>query len=230
MTTIKVAELPPGWQETLKKGQPGPCLALLPLIEAGPALEALPAVLALLNTTDFALKFRVLLALERLKRPEVFNPLLVYAQREEETHWRLAALKALLVCPKKEKPRFLQVFLADGNSIFLRGAVWAYGAMGREALPYLADFCGQKYAPKVKDDVLAQALYMAAEQNFSFIEDYFAAYPGLRRFWLNRHRPEEDFTPVYDIFPYPDYMWLKAQAAGLSKDDFRCLRFWYRKG
>lgn len=229
MSKTRIDDLPQGWQAVLAAGDTPKCLELLPQIEMVPSDESLPFLFELLNTEDFSLKFRTLLTIQRLARPQSCPGLCDYIKKEPLTHWRIAALDAVASCPDPKRPQLMADFLKDDDPIFLRGAVWAYGCFKEPALPYLAEFCGKPYAPKVRGEVLAEALYLAAGGRFSRLEAFFPQYPELRRFWDNRLLPKEPL-PKFQVFPYPDYLWDKAKQAGISKRDFQQLRFWHRKG
>ncbi len=182
----------------------------------------------LLKTEDFALKFRVLLAFKRIERREAFPLLYQYIKEEEKTHWRLAALWGAAASPHQKRCELLAEFLRDNDLLFLRGLVWALGSLGKSALPYLEDFASSQRRYKVREEVLAEALFLGAEKDFSRLEKAFPKNPALKCFWQSRLLPKEPL-PKYGIYPYPDYLWDKAEKEGLSKKEFQQLHFWYRK-
>lgn len=220
-------ELPGGWEEVLRSGSQEACLALVPRLEQGDDPAVIPLLGALLHRADFPLKYRIFIAFSRLKQPAACPLLCGYMAAEKQTHWRLAALEGAAASTHPRAIALLTPFLEDEDALFLRGIVWALGSLGPGAFSPLADFTAGEGRDRVRGEVLAEALFLAAGKDSSHLKAAFPQRPALRRFWQNRLLPQEPL-PKYHIYPYPDYLWEKAQEAGVSKKEFQRLRFWYR--
>ena len=203
-------------------------MALLPRLEQDAPAGASSFMLPLLESKAFDLKLRTLIALKRMRNPADAPLLAAFLARERQTHFRLAALEALTLGQSPEATELLAPFLADGESVFLRGVVWCMGQLGPAALPALASFILQPYAGKVRSEVVTEALFYAAGQSSERLRAYAVGHPGLGRYLLGRKMPEKPL-PKYDVYPYPDYLWQKAKAAGVDQKSFRRLYFYYRE-
>ena len=211
-------------------------LCLLPLIERYAAAEpmAYAALLPLAKSPDFALRLRALLALGRLKQEAAFMPLIALLAQEGQNHWRLALLDTLFVLPYANKIAPLLPLLAidqpgDGDAYFLGGLVWFLGQQGSPAILPLTELVLAKpsRARRLKDDLLAEAFFLAAQGNTALIENFSKSYPPLARFCSNRIWPKTT-RPHFGIYPNPDYLLQKALQAGLSQSQYKALYHWQR--
>ncbi|MCL1976104.1 MAG: hypothetical protein FWG61_08100 [Firmicutes bacterium] len=211
-------------------------LALLPLIEkyAAREPEAYTALLPLANSADFSLRLRVLLALGRLKQGKAFLPLVEILKREKQNHWRLALLDTLNMLPYDNKLKPLLPLLArdqagDGDAYFLSGLVWLLGQQGPEAILPLSELllAETARARRLKDDLLAEAIFLAAGGNLDLVEQIAKQNPPLLRFCNNRIWPKTT-RASFGIYPSPDYLMQQALQHGLSKQQYKKLHYWHK--
>ena len=232
----KFSHLPANWRDVLTEGDIERQLCLLPLIERYATAEpgACEALLPLAQSQNFALRLRSLLALGRLKQGAAFMPLVELLAKEHLNHWRLALLDTLFMLPYQDKIRPLLPLLAtdqpgDGDAYFLSGLVWFLGQQGQAALEPLTTLllAQTARARRIKDDLLAEAIFLAAEGNTALLASLSEQNPPLARFCANRIWPKTTL-PCFSIYPNPDYMLQKALQAGLSHKQYKDLHHWHR--
>jgi hypothetical protein len=232
----KTSPLPANWRNLLDKGGNGGQLQLLPLIERYAAAEpgAYAALLPLAESRDFALRLRALLALGRLNQEGAFLPLVEMLAKERQNHWRLALLDTLNILPYADKIGPLLPLLAldqpgDGDAYFLSGLVWFLGRQGPAAITPLTEMLLAKpaRARRLKDDLLAEAFFLAAGGDIGLLERLSGQYPPLARFCGNRIWPKTTL-PCFGIYPNPDYLLHIALKEGLSRGQYRRLHYWHR--
>lgn len=232
----KATPLSANWRELLAGGNQCEQLRLLPLIERYAAAEPLAyaALLPLAACSDFALRLRALLALGRLKQGEAFMPLVGSLTDEPLNHWRLAILDTLFMLPYADKinpllPLLVEDQPGDGDAYFLSGLVWFLGQQGPAALDPLVKLllAQAARARRIKDDLLAEAIFLAAEGDETLIERLSEQNPPLARFCANRIWPKTT-RQRFGIYPNPDYLLQKALQAGLTHKQYKNLHYWQR--
>jgi len=233
----KINTLPAAWRSLLARGEKEEQLLLLPMIERYAVAEptAYAALLPLAKSPDFALRLRALLALGRLKQGEAFLPLTELLAKETLNHWRLALLDTLFMLPYTDKISPLLPLLTtdrpgDGDAYFLCGLVWFLGQQGAAAIIPLVELVLSKpaLARSLKDDLLAEAFFLAAAGDISLLERMGEHNPPLARFCSNRIWPKTT-RPRFGVYPNPDYLLHKALQAGLSQSQYKSLHYWQRK-
>lgn len=234
---MESSPLPVGWQELLAHGCPKEQLLLLPLIERYATTEicAYTALLPLAVSQDFALRLRALLALGRLQQVEAFLPLVQILSAECFNHWRLAVLDTLFMLPYPDKISPLLPLLAqdqpgDEDAFFLSGLVWFLGQQGELGIAPLTDMLLAKpvRSRRLKDDLLAEAIFAAAAGDINLLAGLSKHSPPLARFCDNRVWPKSK-RASFGIYPNPDYLLQKALQAGVSKEQYKKLHHWYRR-
>ncbi|MCL1906158.1 MAG: hypothetical protein FWG06_04020 [Clostridiales bacterium] len=232
----KADPLPANWRELLAEGNTDGQLCLLPIIEryAVTQVAAYISLLPLAQSPHFALRLRALIALGRLKQGGAFMPLVDMLAEERLNHWRLALLDTLLMLPNEDKISPLLPLLAvdqpgDGDACFLSGLVWFFGQQGSAAIDPLVKMLLAKpaRARRLKDDLLAEAFFMAAGKDTGLLERLGEKEPPLARFCGNRIWPKTTHS-CFGIYPNPDYMLQKALQAGLSHRMYKSLHHWHR--
>jgi len=221
--------LPKDWQKKIDIASKEEILELLPLIERFAADEpgASLTILPLLQRDDFAMRLRTFLALARMAQAEAAEPLLDFIATYSEQHWRLCALDALSFISLEHKARALAPFLTYNDGIFVRGVICLLGQQKEEALPYLVDFLESPNSGRIRSDLLGEAFWQAAGGREELLSKLAAENSVFARWDRHRLRPP-NLIRHYDIYPYPDYLWQKAQKVGIDQKAFRRLYYWSR--
>ena len=231
-----VASLPANWPEQLTQADYLEQLQLLPQIEllARAQVDAYQSLLPLTKSANFALRLRTYLALGRLGQAAAFAPLVAQLATENSTVWRLVILDTLFVLPQADKITPLTPLLItdqpdDAEGYFLCGLVWFLGNQGEAAIPLLSRhlLAQPARARRIKDTLLREALWLAADGDLALLNKYAQTDPPLARFCRFRIWPE-DCRPHFGIFPNPDYLYENARQNGLTKLQYKQLFHWQR--
>ena len=232
----KATSLPDNWCEQLLDANIEKQLQLLPQIEllARPQADAWQALLPLTQAADFALRLRAYLAVGRLGQAAAFMPLVEQLSKENITIWRLMILDTIFVLPQADKITPLVPLLAndqpfDAENYFLCGLVWFLGNQGELAIPLLSQqlLAQPTRARRIKDALLTEAFWLAANGDLVLLERYAQTDPPLARFCRFRVWPKNT-QPHFGIFPNPDYLYENALQNGLTKEQFKQLFYWQR--
>jgi len=232
----KANPLPADWPSLLAGSDREEQLELLPFMERFAVQDerASVALLPLAVSADFALRLRTLLALGRLGQAKAFTPLVEILKQETRNHWRLALLDTLHMLPCSDKigpllPLLAQDQPGDGDAYFLRGLTWLLGQQGPTAIAPLCEWvlAQPARARRLKDGLLAEAIFLAARGDQGLLATLSKDNPPLYRFCSNRVWPKST-QPHYGIYPNPDYLLQKALQAGLSQNQFKSLYYLQR--
>ncbi|MGI5891411.1 MAG: hypothetical protein ACOX7H_01555 [Bacillota bacterium] len=220
--------IPKNWQDIINNGSDEEILALLPLIERFADQEGISAlaIWPLIKKTNFALRLRTFLAVARMRDPIVLPLLIDYLREEKVTHWRLLALDAISFLPPADKSALLGQFIDDRDIIFLWGLISLLGDQGPNSLPYLVKFLAQDTHNFLKDELIAESIFTAAGNDDVILLAWSAKDEIFSRWY--RYRVKWDGKRRYNIYPYADYLWQKAQQAGLDQKTFKSLYWWNR--
>lgn len=219
--------IPIDYLDILVQGNEQQVLDLLPVLErfAVPEKMSAVALLPLLQHESFAVRVRTFIALGRIADVVVLPELLTYMKKERETHWRLLALDAISFLPG-DKSAELGAFIYDENTVFLRGLLRVLADQGENSLPFLLDFLALDNHRYMKDDLLTECFFVACGEDEAVLRRAAEQNKIFARWY--RYRIPWDGKIRYKIYPYPDYLWKKAEAAGLSQKTFKSLYWWHR--
>ena len=212
-------------EEKLPNAAKDPIAEIAPPESDGICAQRLAGQLA---NADIAAFVRAAVTLGRLGEQSVVPQLISLLQTQSDTVKRLCLLDVLHSLRPPNLAVLLAPFVQDEDLLFVRGVVWLSGAAGGEdALPALCAFLQSAKQQCIKDELLAESFWLAADGDEQRLLRLAEENDAFARFAAHRRWPKRSLNYSYfGVYPYPDYLWQKAKKAGLSQKEFRAL--WHR--